>query len=126
MSTEYRFKESSKSDSSSKQINSAKLFIRNDTQNKLVELSMELDKLKLENKTVKRMHAREEVAFTKLENHHIDLKKTIKKHVEEINNLKLELQKSWEQNKKLTSNLIIKDEELRELRKKYTKLANAQ
>ena len=122
---DYRFKDTEKSDPLLQKINSAKLFIRNDTTNKIVELNLELEKLRVENKTLKRIQAREEAAYTKLENVQIDMKKTIKKHVEEINNLRLELEKAWEHNKKLTANLILKDDELRSLKKKYNLLTNS-
>jgi hypothetical protein len=89
-----------------------------DLQNRITELNLELDKLKDENKTLKRIHMREEIAIKRFESQDYDLNRIMRNHTEESNSLKEQIKKIKLENRRLNSNLIEKEEEVRSVRKK--------
>ena len=97
---------------------SAQRLKNNDLKNQIGELTIELEKLRNENRTLKRIHQREEIALKKLENHEVDVGRLVRNHAEEVNALKETLKKVKHENRKLNSTLIDKDEEIRSLKKR--------
>jgi chromosome segregation ATPase len=97
---------------------SAQRLKNNELQNKLNELRMENEKILEENRTLKRMHKREEIAVKRLENQDNDITRLIKNHLEETGSLREQLKKAKNENKKFYNSLIEKDEEIRSLKKK--------
>ncbi len=101
---------------------SAQRLKNNELQNRLNELKLENEKLLDENKILKRMHKREEIAIRRFENQDNDIARIVKNHVEEGNVLKDTIKKLKNDNKKLYNQLIDKDEEIRSLRKKLDEM----
>lgn len=97
---------------------SAQRLKNNDLKNRIGELGIELEKLREENRTLKRIHQREEIALKKLENHEIDVGRLVRNHAEEVSAVKESLKKVKHENRKLNSTLIDKDEEIRALKKR--------
>jgi hypothetical protein len=97
--------------------------LKNDElQNRVNELKTENEKLLDENKVLKRMHKREEIAIKRYENQDSDITRIVKNHIEEANVLKATIKKIKSENKKLYNNLIEKDEEIRSLKKKVDEM----
>ena len=106
---------------------SAQRLKNNDLQNRIAEMNIELEKLKEENKTLRRVHHREEIAIKKYETQDNDITRLVKNHTEESNVLKESVKNIKNENRKLTNNLMEKDDELRALKKKlddYKKILN--
>ncbi len=78
----------------------------------------ELEELKVENKTLKRVHIREEIALKKHENQDIDLAKMMKTHQEELTVVKDLNRKQQKENKRITALLMEREEDLRAYKKK--------
>jgi hypothetical protein len=97
---------------------SAQRLKNNDLQNRIAELNIEIEKLKDENKILKRVHHREEIAIKKYESHDNDVSRLVKNHADETHSLKETIKNIKNENKRLNSNLIDKDEEIRSLKKK--------
>lgn len=101
---------------------SAQRLKNNDLQNRISELNIELEKLRDENKTLRRVQKREEIALKKLESQDVDISRIVKTYSEEVNSLKQKMRKVNGENKKLSTNLMERDDELRVLKKKYSEL----
>lgn len=101
---------------------SAQRLKNNDLQNRITELNLELEKLRDENKTLKRVHHREEIALKKLETQDVDVSRMVRNHMEEASALKEIIKTIKNENRKLNNTLIDKDEEIRTTRKKYDEL----
>ena len=101
-----------------RQVLSAQRFKNNELQNKLTEVMNELEELKVENKTLKRVHIREEIALKKHENQDIDLAKMMKTHQEELTVVKDLNRKQQKENKRITALLMEREEDLRAYKKK--------
>jgi len=101
---------------------SAQRIKNNDLRNKLNEMNLEMEKLKEENRTLKRMHQREEIALKRLETQENDVSRLVKNHMEEASALKNIIKTVKADNRKLNGVLIDKDEEIRNLKKKYSDL----
>ncbi|CAF0850593.1 unnamed protein product [Brachionus calyciflorus] len=99
-------------------IMSAQRLKNNDLNNRLKELTKELEKIKEENKLLQRVHKREEKALKNLENQEHDVSRMIRNHLDEANSLKETIKSLKSDNKRLTSTLIEKDEEIRAMKKK--------
>jgi hypothetical protein len=97
---------------------SAQRLKNNDLQNRIAELNIEIEKLKDENKILKRVHHREEIAIKKFESHDNDVSRLIKNHADEAHALKETIKNLKNENRRLNSSLIDKDEEIRSLKKK--------
>jgi chromosome segregation ATPase len=97
---------------------SAQRLKNNDLQNRIAEMNIELEQLKEENKTLKRVHHREEIALKKFEAQDNDIAQIVKNHMNESNALKEVVKKIKNENRKITGSLIEKDEEIRALKKK--------
>ena len=97
---------------------SAQRLKNNDLQNRIAEMNIELEQLKEENKTLKRVHHREEIALKKFEAQDNDIAQIVKNHMNESNALKEVVKKIKNENRKITGSLIEKDEEIRTLKKK--------
>lgn len=97
---------------------SAQRLKNNDLQNRISELNIELEKLKDENKTLKRVHHREEIALKKFEHQDNDIAQIVKNHMTESTALKEAIKKIKNENRKLTSNIMDKEEDIRSLKKK--------
>lgn len=89
-----------------------------DLQNRLAELAKELDQLRDENKTLRRVHLREEIAIKRFESHDTDINRLMRNHTDEVNALKEQIKKLKAENKRINSNLIDKEEEVRAVKKK--------
>ena len=103
---------------------SAQRFKNNELQNRLNEVIMEMEKLKEENKTLRRVHQREELALKKFESHDIDLSRIMKTHNDEIGVVKEMLKKSKAENKRINNLLLDKEDELRTMKKKNEEYKN--
>ena len=79
---------------------------------------MELEKAREENKTIRRVQQREEVALKRFESNDADISRLIRNHGEETAALKEMLKKTKNENKKLNESVMEKDDEIRVLRKK--------
>jgi len=101
---------------------SAQRIKNNELENKLTEMSTELEKLYTENKTLKRMHKREEVALKKMEDNDVDVNRLIRNYTEELSSFKGKIKKHQDENKRLNNTLIDREEELRVNKKKYAEL----
>lgn len=101
---------------------SAQRIKNNELENKLNEISTELEKLQSENKTLKRMHKREEVALKKMEDNDVDVNRLIRNYSDEISAYKSKIRKHQDENKRLNNTLIDREEELRVNKKKYAEL----
>jgi chromosome segregation ATPase len=97
---------------------SAQRLKNNDLQNRLSEMMLELEKLRDENKTLKRVHHREEIALKRLESQDNDVTRLIRNHMEEANTLKDIIKSLKQDNAKFNKTLIDKDEEIRNMKKK--------
>lgn len=97
---------------------SAQRLKNNDLQNRIAEMNLEIEKLKEENKTLKRVHHREEVALKKFEAQDNDIAQIVKNHLSESTALKEVVKKVKNENRKLTGSLMEKDEEIRAIKKK--------
>ncbi len=97
---------------------SAQRFKNNELQNQIAELLAEVASLKEENRTMKRVHAREEIALKKHESQDTDIAKMIKNHQEEQRVVRENNSKLKAENKRVNSLLLEKEEELRGVRKK--------
>lgn len=97
---------------------SAQRFKNNELQNKLSEVMLELEALRVENKTLKRVHIREEIALKKHESQDLDISKMIKTHQEEVNVVKDQNRKALKENKRLSALLMEREEDLRAYKKK--------
>jgi hypothetical protein len=97
---------------------SAQRLKNNDLQNRIAELNIEIEKLKDENKLLKRVHHREEIAIKKFESHDNDVSRLVKNHADETHALKETIKNIKNENRRLNSTLIDKDEEIRSLKKK--------
>ncbi|RNA41553.1 lebercilin isoform X1 [Brachionus plicatilis] len=97
---------------------SAQRLKNNDLNNRLKELMKEMEKLREENKMLTRVHKREERALKNLENQEHDVGRMVRNHLDETNVLKEQIKKIKGENKKLTTTLIEKDEEIRAMKKK--------
>jgi hypothetical protein len=96
-------------------------------QNRINEMNIEMEKLKEENRTLKRVHRREEIAIKRLEDQDTDVARLVKNHTEETHALREIIRKLKNENRKLSSTLIDKDEEIRVIKKKldeYLKILN--
>jgi chromosome segregation ATPase len=91
----------------------------NELQNRITEMNSEFEKLRDENKTLKRLHHREEIAIQRLENQENDVTKMIQNHNNEVTFLKKTLKAIKIENRKLNASLADKDTELRAIKKKY-------
>ena len=89
-----------------------------DLQNRIAEMNLEMDKLREENKTLRRVHLREEVAIKRFESQDTDLNRLMRNHTDETNALKEQIKKLKLEQRRLNSNLIEKEEEVRSVRKK--------
>lgn len=89
-----------------------------DLQNRIAEMNLEMDKLREENKTLRRVHLREEVAIKRFESQDTDLNRLMRNHTDETNALKEQIKKLKLETRRLNSNLIDKEEEVRSVRKK--------
>jgi chromosome segregation ATPase len=94
----------------------------NELQNRITQLNDEIEKLRDENKTLKRVHVREEIARKKLETQETDIERLVKNYSEEVTSLKQSIKKLNNDNKKLSTSIMDKEDELRILRKKNEKL----
>jgi chromosome segregation ATPase len=94
----------------------------NELQNRINQLNDEIEKLRGENKTLKRVHVREEQALKKLETQETDIERLVKNYSEEVIALKQAIKKLNGDNKKLSTNILEKEDELRVLKKKNDKL----
>jgi sugar-specific transcriptional regulator TrmB len=106
---------------------SAQRLKNNDLQNRIAELNSQMEKLKEENRTLKRVHHREENALKRLESQDNDVTRLIRNHMEESNALKEIIKTVKTENQKLSKILIDKDEDARNLKKKldeYKKILN--
>lgn len=90
----------------------------NDLQNRLSELANQVEALKEENRTLKRVHQREEAALRRLESQDNDVSRLVRNHMEESNALKDIIKNVKAENGRLNKVLIDKDEEIRQLKKK--------
>lgn len=90
----------------------------NDLQNRIGELTSQIETLKEENRTLKRVHQREEAALRKLESQDSDVSRLIRNHMEEANALKEIIKNVKGENTRLNKVLIDKDEDIRQLKKK--------
>ena len=97
---------------------SAQRLKNNDLQNRIAEMNLEIEKLKEENKTLKRVHHREEIALKKFEAQDNDIAQIVKNHLSESTALKEVVKKVKNENRKLTGSLMEKDEEIRAIKKK--------
>ena len=97
---------------------SAQRLKNNELQNRLSELTLELDKLREENRLLRRVHQREEVALKKLESQDVDLNRIVHNHFEEVKSLKEMLKASRHESRKLSNNLNEKEDEIRSVRRK--------
>jgi len=97
---------------------SAQRFKNNELQNQIAELLVEVATLKEENRTMKRVHAREEIALKKHESQDTDIAKMIKNHQEEQRVTKENNNKLKAENKRINNMLLEKEEELRVMKKK--------
>jgi len=97
---------------------SAQRLKNNDLLNRIAEMNIELEKLKDENKTLKRVHHREEIALKKFEAQDNDLAQIVKNHMTESSALKEAVKKVKNENRRLTGNLMDKEEEIRAMKKK--------
>lgn len=79
---------------------------------------LELEALRVENKTLKRVHIREEIALKKHESQDLDISKMIKTHQEEVNVVKDQNRKALKENKRLSALLMEREEDLRAYKKK--------
>ena len=109
-------------DESLGRIVSAQRLKNNELQNRLVELRSANEKLVDENRTLKRMHKREEIAIKRFESQDSDMARLVKNHTDETNALRETIKKTKSENKKLYNTLIDKDEEIRALKKKCDEL----
>lgn len=98
---------------------SAQRLKNNDLQNRIAEMSMAIEKLKEENRTLKRVHHREEAALKRLENQDNDVARLIRNHMEESNALKDIIKSVKNDNQRINKMLIDKDEEIRTLKKRH-------
>lgn len=97
---------------------SAQRFKNNELQNRITELNADIDKLKEENRTLKRVHIREEIALKKHESHDTDISRMIKTHNEELGVVKDMHKKSKAENKRINNLLLEREEDLRAAKKK--------
>ena len=97
---------------------SAQRFKNNELQNRITELNKEIDNLKEENRTLKRVHIREEIALKKHESHDTDISRMIKTHTEELGIVKELHKKSKAENKRINSLLLEREEDVRVAKKK--------
>lgn len=97
---------------------SAQRFKNNELQNRITELVSELEALKEEHRTMKRLHIREGQALKKHENHEVDISKMMKNHQEEQGILKEMNKKLKTENKRINTLLLEREEELRSVKKK--------
>lgn len=79
---------------------------------------LELEALRVENKTLKRVHIREEIALKKHESQDLDISKMIKTHQEEVNVVKEQNRKAHKENKRVSALLMEREEDLRAYKKK--------
>lgn len=99
----------------------------NDLQNRIGEIAAQLEALKEENRTLKRVHQREEAALRRFESQDSDVSRLVRNHMEESNALKEVIKSSKAESARLNKVLIDKDEEVRQLKKKldeYKKILN--
>ena len=101
---------------------SAQRIKNNDLQNRISEMNIEIEKIREENRTLKRMHKREEVALKKLETQDTDVTKVVKGYQDEINALKDKIRKLQSDNRKINNSLLDREDEVRVLKKKYGEL----
>jgi chromosome segregation ATPase len=101
---------------------SAQRIKNNDLQNRISELNIEIEKLREENRTIKRMHKREEVALKKLETQDTDVTKVVKGYQDEINSLKQKIRKIQSENRAINNSLLDREDEVRVLKKKNSEL----
>ena len=101
---------------------SAQRIKNNDLQNRISEMHIEIEKLREENRTIKRVHRREEIALKKLETADTDITKIVKGYQDEINSLKQTVRKMHNENRKVNNNLLDREDEVRVLKKKYSDL----
>ena len=97
---------------------SAQRLKNNDLRNRITELGIEMDKLREENKLLKRVHHREEIAIKRLESQDTDLNRIVKNHMEETTALKDAVKAVKAENRKLSGALMEKDEEIRAHKKR--------
>jgi chromosome segregation ATPase len=101
---------------------SAQRVKNNDLQNRIAEVTIELNKLREENKLLKKLHQREEKELKKLETQDVDVTRVIKNFTDEINSLKNNLRQAKNDNSRLNNMVNDRDEELRVLKKRYSEL----
>lgn len=98
-----------------------------DLQNRIGELAAQLEALKEENRTLKRVHQREEAALRRFESHDSDVSRLVRNHMEEANALRDVIKSVKAENARLNKVLIERDEETRALKKKldeYKRILN--
>lgn len=89
-----------------------------DLQNRIGELSAQVEALREENRTLKRVHQREEAALRRLESQDNDVSRLVRNHMEEANALKEIIKSVKAENNRLSKVLIDKDEEIRQHKKR--------
>jgi chromosome segregation ATPase len=85
--------------------------------NKINNLNNELDKLKDDFKTLNRMYQREEVELTRLRAIKYEQDDLYQYYNDEIASLKIKVHKLMDENKRLNTTLVTRDEEIRLLKK---------
>ncbi len=85
-------------------------------------MHIEIEKLREENKTLKRVHRRGEIAIKKFESQDSDITRIVKGYQDEINSLKQSVRKMHNENRMVNNNLLEREDDLRILKKKYSGL----